>query len=314
MKTRALAAFRSFLGRVLLMAAVLALASAAAPAVLGSDFERSLEGRWLGAWVVTTVESYSDCAGTFTDNTVNGRLVSSHGRLRFRPGELGRVEKLEVKHSHIEVRLSLAEPLLLSRQEGPFTLYDEGRCGVELDVEVPRSVVKSDDVRGVESALAPLVQRYDGEDEARQAKSWNHRQREAYPPDYQRTLAQYNAWKAQRVNENVQARLDQARDEAAGVGERLIDDPDYLAGLAKGADLARASLTTRCGDLVAREIGSFVRSAPTVFAGQSDKQTRWARGFNDGQRLVHSLSALRALPGCFVQVAAPSAPPGSAQY
>ena len=51
-----------------------------APSV-ASDLERKLESRWRGTWVVTTVETYSDCLGVYNNNNVNGRLVSSRGRL-----------------------------------------------------------------------------------------------------------------------------------------------------------------------------------------------------------------------------------------
>ena len=56
-----------------------------APALAG-DVESSLETRWRGAWVVTEVETYSDCAGLATNNRVSGNLVTGRGRLRFHAG------------------------------------------------------------------------------------------------------------------------------------------------------------------------------------------------------------------------------------
>ncbi len=39
--------------------------------------------------------------------------------------------------------LSLTEPILVPTPAGPFTLYQELSCKVELEVEIPRDVVKT---------------------------------------------------------------------------------------------------------------------------------------------------------------------------
>src|SRR5580765_4015533 len=104
-------------------AALLALPSILAPA-FAADLEDSLESRWRGAWVLTSVDTYSDCGGFHTDNRVNGSLVQSKGRFRFRAGELAQVQKIDLKRSRLDLSLSLPEPLLLSFQDGPFTLYN----------------------------------------------------------------------------------------------------------------------------------------------------------------------------------------------
>src|SRR5713101_6482106 len=79
-----------------------ALAPGTNPARAG-DLQRTMESRWRGAWVLTALD---------TDNQVSGTLVSSKGRFRFRPGELGQVGKVDVKRSRIEILLSLPEPVL----------------------------------------------------------------------------------------------------------------------------------------------------------------------------------------------------------
>ena len=73
--------------RLLAASTLFLLAMAAAGPAFGSDLERRLESRWRGAWVVTAVDTYSDCSGTHTNNDVSGTLVNSRGRFRFRPGE-----------------------------------------------------------------------------------------------------------------------------------------------------------------------------------------------------------------------------------
>src|SRR2546422_5379455 len=132
------------------------LARGTNPARAG-DLQRTMESRWRGAWVLTAVDTYSDCGGFHTDNQVSGALVSSKGRFRFRPGELGQVGKVDVKRSRIEILLSLPEPILTSFRDGPFTLYNENRCLVELDVDLPLSVVSNDTANASESGLKLII-------------------------------------------------------------------------------------------------------------------------------------------------------------
>ncbi len=287
------------------------LAPGVSPARAG-DLERSLESRWRGAWVLTSVDSYSDCAGFHTDNDVNGALVSSKGRFRFRAGELAQVEKVDVKHSRIDLLLGIPEPLLLSYKDGPFTLYNETRCLFEMDVELPHSVISKDDVNAVENALRPVLVRFAGQDEATQAKSFNHRQRDAYPADYDRTLAQHAVWKAQQANAVIQARLDKALEETSRLTDRISTEPDYLKGFAAGVNAMKVVDLTKCNDLIARDITN-VSTPPTQLAAAfiGEAANRYARGFQDGQRLVLGLEALRRLPACMVPVPqGPSDQPG----
>ncbi len=264
--------------------------------------EKTLEGRWRGAWVVTTVALQSDCAGFRTDNLVSGTLVSSKGRHAFPTGEIARVDKVNVHRSGLELDLSLPEPILVSHREGPFTLYDEARCMVELDVDLPRALVSNDDVAGIEAALRPIVERYSSQGEAQQSRSWNQRKRESYPADYQRTLADYQAWKAQQVNAGIQARLDRALDETTRLTDRLTSDRDYLAGFAAGVEAMKAIDLSRCGDLMARDFGNLGSppQTPQPYVSGSEPQQRWTRGYQDGLRLIFGLSSLRYLPQCFV--------------
>jgi len=271
-----------------------------------------LEARWRGAWVVTSAETYSDCAGAYSDNRVNGRYVSSRSRQRFRPGELAKVDSVDLKRSRFDLRLTFAEPILASRQDGPFTLFDEASCRVEFQMEVPREMVKSEDVVGIEGLLRPVLQRHATEDAARASSGWNHREREPYPRDYERTLAEHAAWKAQQTNAAVQARLDVLVDETSRIPERIGSDPDYLAGFVQGVEAGRAPHPVSCPDLL-RGITVAAPAPPSgaaAHAASNDRQARRDRGYQDGARLALGLDAMRRLPGCFVTV--PEPPPARA--
>jgi hypothetical protein len=284
--------------------------------VRAGNLEDALESRWRGAWVLTSVDIYSDCAGIHTDNGVSGSLVRSRGRFRFKSGELARVQNIDLKHSEIDFSLSLPEPLLLSQQDGPFTLYNEARCLVDLDVELPRSLVKEKDLKGIEAALEPILTRFATQEAATGSKSWNRRQRDPYPDGYDRTLAAHAAWKAQQANAGIQARIDRAAEETSRITDRIGSDPEYLKGFAAGVEAVRALDLAECNDILSRDFDKLV-PAPTALAGfVNEAAGRYQRGYQDGARLLFGLESMRKLPGCMVQVpeapeGAPPAPPRS---
>ena len=287
----------------------------ASGSVLASDRQKMVEARWRGAWVLTGVDTYSDCAGTHTNNRVNGSLVSSRGRYRFRPGELARVDKIDLKRSRLDLILSLPEPVLFSHQDGPFTLYDESRCLLELEVELSRSAGAGDDADGIDAALKPVLKRYTSEEEATQAKAWNHRKRDAYPADYDRTLAEHTAWKAQQANAAIQARIDKAMEETSRIADRIAGNPDYLKGFAAGVEAMHAVDLTQCPALMSRDFSNLAAGSNTVavagFGG--DAAGLYNRGFQDGQRLVFGLESMRRLPQFMVPVPQPAGTNGPPQ-
>src|SRR5512134_166341 len=150
----------------MLLFILVALATLTTPAFAGK-IEKDINRRWLGAWVVTRTEMYSDCGAAYTQNRVNGTLVSGRGVRRFQPGELAKVTKVDAGRHRIDVRISLVEPVLLSHREGPFTLYDELSCRVELEVEVPRDQVKEQDIASLDRQISGLVERFSTVEEAR---------------------------------------------------------------------------------------------------------------------------------------------------
>jgi hypothetical protein len=293
---------------------VLALAACLVPAVAG-DVEDSLESRWRGAWVLTAVEIASDCAGFHTTNHVNGELIQGRGRFRFEPGELAQVKDVNLKRSGLVLALSLPEPLLVSHQDGPFTLYDEARCLVDLDVELPRNLVKGGDLAGIEAALRPVLRRHATREEAARSRAWNGRRREPYPEDYDRTLAEHAAWKAETANAAIQARIERAAEETTRIADRISSDPDYLRGFAAGVEEARAIDLSECGALLGLDFNAVGRKPPQLPASLgSDAAARARRGYQDGARLVFGLESLRRLPGCRVPVPeVPENPPPPAR-
>jgi len=280
------------------------LTLAALPAsVRAGQLEDSLEARWRGAWVLTVSDIYSDCAGTYTGNQANGDLVRSRGRFRFRKGELAQVKAFDLEHSGMELSLSLSEPLLVSYQDGPFTLYKEARCLVSLNVEVPRSVVKSKDPGQVEAALQPLLLRFTTDDNAMASRAWNHREREPYPEDYDRTLAEHATWKVEQTNAAIQARIDEASEETAKITQRVNSDRDYLNGFSAGIEAVRGIDLSSCDDFLAHTFQNIVPKPPQLPAALlGPAAAEFQQGFQDGGRLVFGLESMRNLPGCMVPV------------
>ena len=308
------------------VAVALAAAAVAAGAARAGGFQDTLASRWRGAWVVTNAETYSDCAGSYTGNRINGRLVSGRGMLRFKAGELAKVDSVDLKRSRLDLRLSFPEPVLRSYTDGPFTLYDETQCRVEMEVELPREMVKGQDVMGVENLLRPVIERHATEDAARSSKGYNDRHRESYPADYKQTLAQHSAWRAEQTNIAVKGSIDRLVDETSRITERIGGEPDYLSGFVQGVEAGRAPHPVTCPDLIALSSATppgyampgSGNVAPAARHGQkpgtvspisTEEQARRQRGYQDGLRLALGLDALRRLNGCYVTVPDPVATP-----
>jgi len=285
---------------LLVLTALLALPAAS----LAGSIENTMKSRWLGAWVVTTVDTYSDCSGMYTNNRINGNLVKSKGARRFYTGELAKVDKVDMKRSRLDVMLTLNEPILVPYHEGPFTLYREAWCKIEFEVEVPRQIVKSRDADRVEADVLNIVERYASEREAVASETWNQREREPYPEDYERTLAELEVWRANQTNLAIQAKLDHATDETTRLVDRMAGDLNYLAGFAHGVELARAKDLGYCSQLMATSLDLQYTPRPEELgaAGDHPMLYRQFKGYKDGMLLVFGLEMMRGLPNCFVPV------------
>jgi hypothetical protein len=281
---------------------VLAVALALAPSSSAGELQNELKSRWLGAWVIVTTESYSDCSGNYTNNRINVNLVKSSGQVRFQAGELAKLDRVDLKRSRLDLLMTLYEPALIPYVDGPFTLYREAECRIELEVEVPRELVKGKSVEAVEERLFRVVERYATEEEARASDSYNGREIDSYPDDYETTLARHAVWKAEQVNASVQAQIDHALEEAARLADRMDEDPVYLRGFSEGVQLARAIDLDSCPVLLAVDLGQIRRQAARAKADETGVEAELVRGFEDGKVLVYGLEMLRNLPACFVPV------------
>ena len=280
--------------------AVACVLAAAGPAF--ADFEDDVERAWAGAWVVAQVETSSDCLGIYNNNEIRGRLSSSKGSRRFAEGELARVDKVNVKSDRVDLYLSVAEPVLAPRTDGPFTLYDERSCRIQFMVDVPREAIKGRRMDDVEAQLLEVVERHESETAARRSRAWNRRERDAYPPDYEETLARHAAWKAEEINRALAATRMAALDAASQVMERVTDDPPYLDGFAAGVDAQRNRSTPSCPELAGARFESGEQRPPGDRRGGSPAERAFQRGFRDGQILAWSTRVARAVEGCFVVV------------
>ena len=285
--------------RFVLVASILVLLLTIA---FAGSFKRTLESRWAGAWVVTHVETRSDCAPDRANrNRVRAGLVRGDGRHRFPAGELARVESIKVERSQVGLVLSLAEPVLVPLTDGPYTVFRESQCRMTFEVEFPRDMGKSQDVKGIETALTAALERHGSAANARRARAYNRRRRDPYPADYERTLIEYAAWKADRLNEKTLERLDRVLEKTARAAQRISNDPAYLAGYSEGARAARSKSVPGCRELMKINFEDSARKAAERYVKKGGAKTRPPRdGYEDGHLVTYGLELARRLRTCIV--------------
>ncbi len=268
-----------------ILSLLIAMAFLSAPAS-SSKLQDALRARWSGAWVITTVDIYSDCDQKYTDNAVNGRLVSGKGAARFAAGELARVGRIDLERSRIDVFLDIEEPLLRPFQDGPFSLYRVMRCQVELRVNIPRERVKDGDLSAAEEYLAEVFERYPTSVGARASATWNSRLRQPLPEDYEETLKKYRRWK-------FSSRIDDAIAQAGKALASVSRDPSSSQGLTAGITAMRQILAGKsCEELVRSSLKDYLRD-PSSAADRAFYQ-----GALLGQHLTYHLELARVLRGC----------------
>jgi hypothetical protein len=164
---------------------------------------------------------------------------------------------------------------------------------VQLEVPAPRRAPLAE----VERSLEGLVEPHGDAASAEASPAWNGRRREEYPEDYERTLAEHAAWKAAEINAAVDQRFAEAVEEATRIGDRIRENPDYLAGFAAGVAEVRDDYLGDCPALVDARI------YPREERGRGSV---WNDGYADGQRLAFALELIRLLRGCYVPVPQPA--------
>jgi hypothetical protein len=296
---------RNLLSALVTVSCVLALAGEAH----AGRFENDVRARWRGAWVVLKAEAYSACSGSYDTNKVSGNYVTSYGQNRFEPGEMAKIDRVQVKRTRVQLMATLDVPVLIPYPDGPFTLYDERTCQVQLGVLVGRSTIKTKNVAEVDRLLADVVERFNSRDDAYASALWNEREREPYPDDYELTLARHAQWKAEQINLSIDEKLNIALAQASDAATDLTPDPDYLQGFAAGSEAMDDWQPQGCGQLLACTFESELIVYHSHEDGHGhDEETHpvmsqsWLRGWEDGQRLVYSLAMLNRLDACYVPV------------
>ncbi|MDH3402913.1 MAG: hypothetical protein OES32_09955 [Acidobacteriota bacterium] len=279
--------------------ALLLLPARAVPASSG-ELEDRLRSRWHGAAVVLAGEVVSDCDERYTNNPVDGRRLRGGRGERFAAGELGRLSKLDLHRAGVDLLVDLAVPARISWVDGPYTLYEQVACRVELLVDLPRSLVRGGDLAGIEEVLERLVERHPSPDEARRSARWNGRQTEPLPAGYERTRVAHAAWKAAQVNAAVQRRIDLALETADRIAAGVeTEDELYALGFVEGVETGSERELRDCEAALSSSFSRPYRS------GWKDEDESWKEGFEDGSRLAYSLVVARRLQGCFLPVPPP---------
>jgi len=201
-----------------------------------------------------------------------------------------RIDKVDVTFSRIDVNVGFSEPYRVTWSDGPYTLYDQRYCKVSLNLTLPGEV-RRDTARAAE-AIEGLLQPFRSQEEARRAKSWNGRKVEPYPKDWERTKAEHASWKASQVNGAVQAKIDQAIEEANRAVDRVSDSSDALASFAAGLRARRYDSSSSCEAML----------NDSFYPSGSGRDVKDSRAYAEGQRAGHYLSLARELKRCFLPV------------
>lgn len=278
--------------------ALLAAVGAATPAA-ASELEDLLRSAWVGRWVVLETGAFSDCRGAYTNNRMRGREPVSRGDHRFASGELARVDNLHLQRQRIDLLVELAEPLRVSFRDGPFELYEQLECRVELQIPVPRRMVRQRQREGLEGALDDLLERHERVEAARRSALYNGRRVEPLPAGYEETLAAYHAWKEAQLVLALRARLEEALDRAAAIAARAPSTLPYAQGLVLGVREASSDHRlsgTGCAELVGLELSPDRRAAPAELA--DDDAEEWEDGYREGQLLAFEIELARQIERC----------------
>jgi hypothetical protein len=258
-----------------------------------ADLQDDVNARWRGAWVIVSGEIYSNCNGTTTDNLINGDLVSGNGRFAFEPGELARITRVDVRRRRVDVFLEISEGVLFEYQEGPFTLYREAACPLELLFDYGDARTRDLGVTGIEAQFNRWFERHARLEDAESSASWNGRVRDEYPEDYELTLAAHEEWKIEQHNLLVKEKIEHSTEQTRYLLARVNTDSQFGAGLGYGIAAMREDLSDDCGRLVASEPATFARAYE---APNPD----WGNGFKTGQELAYHIEVARRLNGCYI--------------
>lgn len=257
-----------------------------------NKLEETLNKQWLGMWVLINQEAYSNCNGFFSNNNVMDDRLTGKGRYTFPAGELGRVSNVKVKRSRILILIEVEEPLLESRVEGPFTLFNEATCKVELRFDFDRKTIKDGDYSFIQESLNRILTAFPSRDLALNSEYYNSRECLPFPEDYEETLIQYEAWKQAQQLEKIQAKRDDSSREMERILNRVEDSPDYALGFVNGIRIMKRNYFPNCDQLLQFYPGRLIKSP------ESSSTSDYKRGFEDGQNLAFHQELLIRLKDC----------------
>jgi len=263
------------------------------PAVGASALEDTLEHQLVGAWAISTVEMRSDCSGIYNNNEVHAAGVSAKASHLFQPGEMVRISKINLKSSRIDLFLKLAEPILQPHMDGPFELFDQHSCKVQLIIPLSRSMIRAKNLDGIRAEVDRVLHVHSSRQAAADDPLWNHRQRADYPENYDETLYQHAVWKAEQVNMEISDRIARAEQDAVRVLDRVRSNRSYTAGFAAGIQSMRRWDERDCDDLLRV-------SLTTVCRKPEHSGKEYEEGFKDGEELAFDLLLAEGLAQCFV--------------
>jgi hypothetical protein len=260
-----------------------ALAVGFAPAAL-ADVEGELRAELVGRFALTRDALLSECTQSFTNVEIVGGRPSGGKGVRFEAGELVRIENVKVGAlTGLDVYLSLSVPYLLSFPDGPFTLYEERGCRVQLEFDVERDV-RRDRTRAL-AAIAAAVELFESEEAARRA-GWNGREREAFPADWEETRRAHAVWKVEERKRAVREKTDEVLAVAAHTLSSMSSGEGYLASFGAGAR-ARGDSWSSCEEML---------SSSFYVSGSGEDDSGWAAG----QRVAWATRLARELQKCYL--------------
>ncbi len=268
----------------------------------------ALQDRWTGAWIVTSTETFSDCAGFYTDNELYGdATVGSRGRLRIDPGTPARVDSVDVRSDRLSLRVTLSVNEMVEREHREFTLRALAKCQAELRVMVPPGMTAAGDAAGLEALLDHVVVRHSDERSALLASNFLPVDTPAYQAERQEAIAEHQEWQRGQNAAAMQARLDEWTAQTTRLSSQISQDPDYLAGFGKGVEAGRGTVPSACEDVTRFEpaMQPARNTSNAAFAAKGGRQKTWTRGYEDGMRLAQGLEIIRILPGCMPPAGAP---------
>ena len=263
-------------------------------AAASGDLEEALRREWLGSFVLLERAAQSDCGPLFTNNEVMSDRLVSNGAYRFEAGELGHVTKVDLKRARVDLLIELVEPLLVDFVDGPFTLANQVPCRIELLFALERPVVKRGDFASVDAALSTVAARFDAEDAARAAETYNGRQVEPLPEDHEETWNEYTRWKIAGAIDHAGSEIDRLQRKAS-----YEPDPEHALGFAAGLRHYH-SPPDDCMLAAAATASYYSGSVPSGY--DKDQKRDWEEGYDDGAKLAFYTTLLPRLSSCLVAV------------